>query len=137
MSAGGEAGRSQDCGTFGITNRTTRPGGALVDAVAAGRIRHLAQAELDAALRGAATGPAGGESWAFRQRSSDADITPLLGAVRAHWLASQPEFDAQEGVGIFGYEGPPAPPPGYASWRDVALDQLTQTSVGLDQRLNH
>lgn len=56
--------------------------GILFDAVADGRLRHIGQTELVAAVDGAKTRPLG-EAWAWSRKSSDIDISPLVAATLA------------------------------------------------------
>jgi len=61
--------------------------GEFVDTVTEARIRHLGQAPLRAALRGAGTRTLG-DAWAWSRRSSGVDITPLVAATLATWGAA-------------------------------------------------
>ena len=67
--------------------------GLFFDAVEQGKVRHLGQPELTAALRAATTRPLG-DRFAWDRKNSAADITPLVAATVAHWSAvtqSRPE----------------------------------------------
>ena len=59
--------------------------GAFFDAVEDGKIRHLGQAELTAAVD-AGRKRSLGDAWAWSRRSSSADITPLVACTLAHWV---------------------------------------------------
>lgn len=63
--------------------------GDFVDAVTEARLRHLGQAPLRAALRGAATRPLGDGAWAWKRKGSGVDITPLVAATLATWGAAE------------------------------------------------
>jgi hypothetical protein len=56
---------------------------ALQDGVINGRVRHIGQPPLDTAVVGADIRPVG-ESWAWSQRASTIDITPLVAVTLAH-----------------------------------------------------
>lgn len=58
--------------------------GKLVDAVTQRGFRHRGTVELSQALRGAATRPLG-DSWAWARKSSNANISPLVGVTLALW----------------------------------------------------
>ncbi|MFD8531520.1 hypothetical protein ACFV0L_29280 [Streptosporangium canum] len=58
--------------------------GQLVDAVTQGTIRHIGQAEVTDAIRGAKTRPLG-DSWAWARRVSSVDISPLVAITLARW----------------------------------------------------
>jgi hypothetical protein len=60
--------------------------GLLVDAVNDGALRHLGTPELTAAVRGAAKRPLG-DAWAWSRKSSNVDISPLVGCTLALWGA--------------------------------------------------
>lgn len=60
--------------------------GRLVDAVAAGTVRHLGQDELTLAIKGAKPRPLG-DAWAFSRRNSSVDISPLVAGSFALWSA--------------------------------------------------
>jgi hypothetical protein len=57
---------------------------ASSDAAAQGEVRHLATAELIAALDGALKRPLG-DAWAWSRKSSSVDISPLVAATLALW----------------------------------------------------
>jgi hypothetical protein len=61
--------------------------GEFYDAVIEGQLRHLGQSDLDAAVAGADRKFYGGESWLWSRRASLVDITPLVAATLARWLA--------------------------------------------------
>ena len=58
--------------------------GLLFDAVEDGELRHLAQAELTSAIKGAAKRPLG-DAWAWSRKNSAVDISPLVAITLAHW----------------------------------------------------
>lgn len=58
--------------------------GSLYDAVITEQLRHCDQAELNEAVRGAAKRDLG-DRWAWKRRTSTADITPLVSATGALW----------------------------------------------------
>lgn len=58
--------------------------GMLLDAVAAGELRHLGQSQVDRAIAGAKRRPLG-EAWAWDRRSHDTDLTPLVALTLALW----------------------------------------------------
>jgi len=60
------------------------------DAVEQDGVQHLNQAELNAAVQGAATRPLR-DSWAWSRKKSDIDITPLVAVTLARWKAAQGE----------------------------------------------
>lgn len=74
--------------------------GALVDAVAERKFRHLGQDALVGALRGAVSKPVG-DSWVYSRSRSTSDVSPLLAAAVALWGAEgalpeeQSEFKIQ------------------------------------------
>ena len=71
------------------TPDAARSAGFLVDAVKAGRLRHLDQPELNVAL-GSADKRRIGDKWAWAR--GDTDITPLVSATLALWsLETTPE----------------------------------------------
>lgn len=70
--------------------------GRLLDLVSDAGLVHLASAELDQAVRGAARRTVG-DAWAFSRRSSQVDITPLVAATLAAHLVHQ-RGDAGAGV---------------------------------------
>lgn len=58
--------------------------GFLIDAVNQGKLVHLAQPELRAAIKGAATRPLG-DAWAWSRKNSHVDISPLVSCTLALW----------------------------------------------------
>ena len=62
--------------------------GDLFDAVIEGRLRHLGQAELDAAVVGADQKNYG-DAWLWSRRKSTVDISPLVAVTLAHWVAQK------------------------------------------------
>jgi hypothetical protein len=58
--------------------------GALLDELAAGRLRHAGQPELDAAVRHGAQRPLGGAT-AWQRRGMPVDVSPLSAATLAVW----------------------------------------------------
>lgn len=65
--------------------------GMLFDAVSTDELRHRGQAELSAALKGAATRPLG-DAWAWARKTSAVDISPLVAVTLALWgVATQDE----------------------------------------------
>lgn len=62
--------------------------GLLFDMVVQERIRHLGTRELDTAIRGATKRPLV-DAWAWSRKSSRIDISPLVAATLAAWLADQ------------------------------------------------
>jgi hypothetical protein len=65
--------------------------GNFFDAVPQKTLRHIGQAELDAAVQGAATRPLGDGAWAWSRKKSTVDITPLVACTLARWGAAQGE----------------------------------------------
>jgi hypothetical protein len=61
--------------------------GGFVDSVTEARLRHMGQTELRASLRGASTRTLG-DAWAWSRKSSGVDITPLVAATLATWVAA-------------------------------------------------
>lgn len=66
----------------------TQACGDFYDAVVEGQVRHIGQAELDAAVVGADR-KYYGDSWLWSRRTSTADISPLVAVTLAHWLAQK------------------------------------------------
>jgi hypothetical protein len=62
--------------------------GDFYDAVVEGHVRHIGQAELDAAVAGADR-KYYGDSWLWSRRTSMVDISPLVAATLAHWVAQK------------------------------------------------
>ena len=58
--------------------------GQLADAVTQGTIRHIGQATLVDAIRGAKVRPLG-DAWAWGRRVSSVDISPLVAVTNARW----------------------------------------------------
>lgn len=58
--------------------------GQFLDAIAAGSLRHLDQAQLSAAVAGAKTRPLG-DAQAWARRTATADISPLVAVTLARW----------------------------------------------------
>lgn len=58
--------------------------GFLIDVVNQDKLRHLAQPELRAAIKGAATRPLG-DAWAWSRKNSHVDISPLVSCTLALW----------------------------------------------------
>jgi hypothetical protein len=56
--------------------------GMLFDTVEQSGLKHLAQAELTAAIKGAAKRPLG-DAWAWARKSSASDISPLVAVTLA------------------------------------------------------
>jgi hypothetical protein len=71
----------EDAGRLGVQSCA-----GLVDLVAEKRFRHRGQHELRDALRGAVIKPLG-ESWVFSRSRSRSDVSPLLAAAAALWVA--------------------------------------------------
>lgn len=67
---------------------------ALQADVANGRLRHFGDAPLDAAVVGADVRTVG-ESWAWSQRASTVDITPLVAATLALWAWRKPVAESR------------------------------------------
>jgi hypothetical protein len=63
--------------------------GEFVDTVTEARLRHMGQAPLRAALRGATTRPLGDGAWAWSRRGSGVNITPLVAATLSTWGAAE------------------------------------------------
>lgn len=74
--------------------------GALVDAVAERKFRHLGQDALVGALRGAVAKPVG-DSWAYSRSRSTSDVSPLLAAALALWGAEGTLPEEQDELEIF------------------------------------
>lgn len=74
--------------------------GMMFDLAEQGRLRHLGQPELEAALRGAATRPLG-EAWAWKRKQSTADICPLVAATLAVFPAMTAATAGELLVGAF------------------------------------
>jgi hypothetical protein len=62
--------------------------GLLFDGVERKSLRHLGQADLARAIKGAATRPLA-DSWAWSRKNSHVDITPLVAVTLAHWGATE------------------------------------------------
>jgi hypothetical protein len=60
--------------------------GALIDLVAEGKFRHRGQTEIEDALRGAVV-KTFSDSWVYSRSRSRSDVSPLLAAADALWLA--------------------------------------------------
>lgn len=73
--------------------------GAFLDLVADKRVRHLAQDELNAAVKNAATRPLG-DAWAWSRKISAADISPLVAVTLALWQASEKLTSVYEERGV-------------------------------------
>jgi len=72
---------------------------ALQQAVANVKVRHFGDQPLDAAVVGADVRPVG-ESWAWSQRASSVDITPLLSATLALGAWNTPAIPRAAGFGV-------------------------------------
>jgi hypothetical protein len=76
--------------------------GLLFDAVEQGRVRHIGQGELTAAIRGAGKRPLG-DAWAWSRKASGVDISPLVAVTLAWWgLATALEQEDDIGAIIVG-----------------------------------
>lgn len=64
--------------------------GQIFDAITEGRVKHLGQPELDAAVAGADR-KFTGDAWLWSRRLSLADISPLVAVTLAKWLHDQAE----------------------------------------------
>jgi len=62
--------------------------GDVFDAIGEGRLRHMGQDELDAAVAGADRRYYG-DAWLWSRRTSTVDISPLVAVTLAHWAASK------------------------------------------------
>jgi hypothetical protein len=73
--------------------------GTFLDELAAGRLRHAGQAELDAAVRHGAQRPLSGAT-AWQRRGMPVDVSPLSAATLAVWglLYGPQEYDLLESV---------------------------------------
>ncbi len=73
--------------------------GSFLDELAAGRLRHAGQPELDAAVRHGAQRPLGG-ALAWQRRGMPVDVSPLSAATLAVWglLYGPVEYDLLESV---------------------------------------
>jgi hypothetical protein len=69
--------------------------GFLIDAVNQGKLVHLAQPELRAAIKGAATRPLG-DAWAWSRKNSHVDISPLVSCTLALWGFGRSSGDGDE-----------------------------------------
>jgi hypothetical protein len=58
--------------------------GQIADAMRQGRLAHIDQAPLTAAVNGARTRRSG-DAWTLDRRSSPVDISPLVAATLARW----------------------------------------------------
>jgi len=58
--------------------------GLFFDAVEQKQLRHVAQSELQTALRGAARQPSS-DAWKWSRKTSAVDICPLVAVTLAHW----------------------------------------------------
>jgi len=74
--------------------------GALVDLVAEGRFRHRGQWEIEEALRGAVV-KTFSDSWAYSRSRSRSDVSPLLAAAAALWVADAELAVAAGGINIY------------------------------------
>jgi hypothetical protein len=78
----------------GVQVETTTTGelvkacGSMKDAVDQDRVRHIGQAELDDAMRGASTRKLG-DAWAWARKNSASDISPLVAVTLARWKLAQ------------------------------------------------
>jgi hypothetical protein len=63
--------------------------GDVFDAVTEGRLRHIGQSELNAAVSGADRRYYGGDAWLWSRRTSLVDISPLVAVTLAHWVAQK------------------------------------------------
>lgn len=70
----------------------TQACGGLYDDVKTGRLRHIGQQSLDAALDGADTRSVA-DAWLWSRKSSSVDITPLVAVTLARWAALLPPED--------------------------------------------
>lgn len=68
----------------------------LLDGVVAGSFRHMGDARLDAAAKGAKKRPVG-DVWAWGRRSAAVDISPLVAASFALWAAAGDEGELGPG----------------------------------------
>lgn len=73
--------------------------GAFQDLIADKRLRHLAQDELNSAVKNAATRPLG-DAWAWSRKISAADISPLVAVTLALWQASEKLTSVYEERGV-------------------------------------
>ena len=73
--------------------------GTFLDELAAGRLRHAGQPELDAAVRHGAQRPLGGAA-AWQRRGMPVDVSPLSAATLAVWglLNGPADYDLLESV---------------------------------------
>ncbi len=73
--------------------------GTFLDELAAGRLRHAGQPELDTAVRHGAQRPLGGAT-AWQRRGMPVDVSPLSAATLAVWglLYGPAEYDLLESV---------------------------------------
>jgi hypothetical protein len=73
--------------------------GLFIDELAAGRLGHAGQPELDAAVRHGIQRPLGGAT-AWQRRGIPVDISPLSAATLAAWglLSGPAEYDVLESV---------------------------------------
>ena len=67
--------------------------GELHDAVLEGRLLHMGQGVLDAAVEGAVQRTLG-DAWAWSRRSSRVNVAPLVAATLAHWGTVNLEAEA-------------------------------------------
>lgn len=76
--------------------------GFLIDAVNQDKVRHLAQPELRAAIKGAATRPLG-DAWAWSRKNSHVDISPLVSCTLALWGFGRAVPEEEEQVPMVAY----------------------------------
>jgi hypothetical protein len=77
----------------------TQACGAFYDDVADGKVSVRSSSVLDAAVAGAARRTSG-DAWAWTRRKSAADISPLVSATLALWVATRlrQDYDVLESV---------------------------------------
>jgi len=72
--------------------------GVLLDDITDGRLRHIGQSELDAAIGGADQRNYG-DAWLWSRRTSSTDISPLVAVTLARWAHAQSDqYDALDSV---------------------------------------
>jgi hypothetical protein len=63
--------------------------GDLFDDIETGRLRHIGQRALNAAVAGADKAPYSRDAWLWSRRTSSVDISPLVAVTLAHWVAQK------------------------------------------------
>lgn len=76
--------------------------GDFFDAVIAGTVAHLGDTDLDRAVEGAATRTYN-DAWLWSRRKAGVDISPLVGATLARWVALHPPEPVEPPKPLYAY----------------------------------